>query len=209
MNYIYDVVLNFFPWNNNFSFYEWNREDNFLTIEQIPIFRVHSTQMMDILYSKIKISSYFLKEIKNKTTTIHNVLPYCCLITDLNIVLALKFSSNGCLIEKSYLLLDEEMFIIDEASDFEIIDFKYEILDTFFEFPILTRKQKKIQSYLLEEISRLYINKAYDEIHYLYGELFGEEKSIQKKYECLIENISNNFNEHYEILYNILKMAEV
>ena len=40
MNYIYDVLLNFFPNNTLIEFYEWQEKDSIDHVKKIPIIRI-------------------------------------------------------------------------------------------------------------------------------------------------------------------------
>ena len=128
MNYIYDVVLNFFDLDNFFEFYEWDKNDNFIYIEKIPIFIINSMQMDEIINCRIKVDKEFLNSIYNKTFIENDNIPYCVLVTDLLKVVGLKFDSEGVLIEKSSLLLDEEDAVIEEVSDYDTYILEYEIV---------------------------------------------------------------------------------
>jgi len=203
---IYDIVLNFTDVDNFFDFFEWKKEDKFIYIDRILVFKISSRQMREIIDYHIIISEDFLSRIKNMTVTSEGVIEFSCLVTDTNKVLALKFSSDGSLKEMSALLLDEEEIVIEEAScceeNLDYILGSKRCVNYF-----LTRSEKVIRKYLLEEIESLYKNKEYDEINYLYKEVFVEEVDIKTKYKQLIDGINNNFNDNYKRLYDIVKMT--
>ena len=206
MTYIYDLLLNY---NDNIlDFYEWCKDDRLITVEKIPVFKVSSTVLNDFINNKIKISLVLLNKIKNKTFTNVGSIKYSCLITDLRKVIALKFNDLGEVIGISSLLLDEEDDVIDEVECVSFELFEYEILSKYQDNYFLTRREKKIRSFLLEEISFLYQNKDYDELNYLYDEVYSDEKSIMEKYNYLIQDISNNYDRKYEKLYEIIKMVK-
>ena len=109
MNYIYDVLLNFFPNNTLIEFYEWQEKDSIDHVKKIPIIRIPTKMMTSLLSLKIKVSNSFLQEIKDSTSIYnHRDLKYATLFTDLNRVVALEFDNTGISIRKSSLLLDEE-----------------------------------------------------------------------------------------------------
>ena len=65
-----------------------------------------------------------------------------------------------------------------------------------------------IRNYLLDNINNLYKNKDYDEINYLYYELFNKEMNIDNQYKFLVNEIENNFNNKYNKLYEIIKLIQ-
>lgn len=202
MNYIYDIVLCFNNYDLNIDFYEWNKSDNFSYIEKIPIYRITDIGMNEVNSHLIRIDSELLNNIYNKTHTNKDKIKYSLLVTDMSRVIALEFDSNGYLIKKSNLLIDEEDAVIEEASLFDLDIFNYEKLGVFLEEYFLTRKEKYMKNSLLEEINYLYNNKKYDEINYLYYEVFDKEKSIKNKYSDLVNLIgsNNSLDELFEVV---------
>lgn len=208
MNYIYDLVLNFSENERILEFYEWMKEDVLSTIAKIPIIRINRFQMNDILNNKISITKTFLKKYENKTLLDDgSLLKYSFLVTDLSKVIALEFSSNGEVIRRSSLLLDEEEAVIEESLDYQEEELNYKIIRNYLKFDFLTRDERKIRSSLINELNYLYKNKKYDEINYLYEELFNKKINIHDKYKFLIDDISNNYSSKYNKIYDIIKMT--
>lgn len=208
MNYIYDLVLNFSENERILEFYEWMKEDVLSTIAKIPIIRINRFQMNDILNNKISITKTFLKKYENKTLLDDgSLLKYSFLVTDLSKVIALEFSSNGEVIRRSSLLLDEEEAVIEESLDYQEEELNYKIIRNYLKFDFLTRDERKIRSSLINELNYLYKNKKYDEINYLYEELYNEKINIHDKYKFLIDDISNNYSSKYNKIYDIIKMT--
>lgn len=208
MNYIYDLVLNFSENERILEFYEWMKEDVLSTIAKIPIIRINRFQMNDILNNKISVTKTFLKKYENKTLLDDgSLLKYSFLVTDLSKVIALEFSSNGEVIRRSSLLLDEEEAVIEESLDYQEEELNYKIIRNYLKFDFLTRDERKIRSSLINELNYLYKNKKYDEINYLYEELFNKKISIHDKYKFLIDDISNNYSSKYNKIYDIIKMT--
>lgn len=208
MNYIYDLVLNFTDSDNLLEFYEWKKRDNLTTIQKMPIFKITRYQMDDILNNRIKINEEIFNIVKNKTIVVDgDNLKYSFLVTDLNRVVALDFSSDRVLKRSSCLLLDEEEDVIDECADYEVDDFNYEIVCSYKKTLFLTREEKNIREKLLLELKNLYENKDYDEINYLYEELYTEKMSIRRKYLFLVDEITNNYDSKYNKLYDIIKLT--
>lgn len=208
MNYIYDLVLNFSENERILEFYEWMKEDVLSTIAKIPIIRINRFQMNDILNNKISVTKTFLKKYENKTLLDDgSLLKFSFLVTDLSKVIALEFSSKGEVIRRSSLLLDEEEAIIEESLDYQEEELNYKIIRNYLKFDFLTRDERKIRSSLINELNYLYKNKKYDEINYLYEELFNKKISIHDKYKFLIDDISNNYSSKYNKIYDIIKMT--
>ena len=206
MNYIYDVVLCFNKYNLNINFYEWNNNDNFTYIEKIPIYRITDIGMNEISNHLIKIDKKLLSNIHNKTYSKNGIINYSLLVTDMNRVVGLKFSNDGLLIEKSDLLIDEEDVVIEEASLLDLDIFEFDKLDSYSDEMFLTRKEKYIKNSLILELNYLYNNKKYDEINYLYYEVFNETKSIHNKYLDLVNLIGSN--KCIDELFEVVKMTK-
>ena len=206
MNYIYDIVLCFNDYNLDISFYEWNSSDKFTYIEKIPLYRITDIGMSEVNSHLIKVNRALLEKIKNKTICKNGIINYSVLVTDMNRVIGLKFDNDGLLIEKSNLLIDEEDVVIEEAGLLDLDIFNYELLDSFENELFLTRKEKSIKNSLLNEINYLYDRKKFDEINYLYYEVFNETKSIHKKYLDLVKII--NEGNCIEELFEVVKMTK-
>ena len=142
MNYIYDVVLNF--QDELIEFYEWSSEDTIDHIKRIPIFRVTSQNLNDLVNKNIKINNDFIQKIKNKTKCYRktNDLKYSALFTDLNRVVGIEFTSEGNNICRSSLLLDEEETIILECR-FDLVEKLYYQVNSKVNINFLTRQENK------------------------------------------------------------------
>lgn len=206
MNYIEDIIINL--QEELYDYYEWEKEDNILLVEKIPIFRVDTKTMNNILFNKFQVSNNILKRIKAKTITEKGILEYVCLITDINQVLALSFTPTGLIKEKSKLLLEEEEYIISKTKEIKKEPFPIEIVSPInYEF-FLTRKELTIKNILLKEITSLYQKKEYDAINYLYQELFKEKVKVKDQYDRLIKRINLNYIEELSKLYEIINICQ-
>ena len=207
MNMIYDIVLNYEKVEDSYEFYEWNKEDHLTYIEKIPILKIRNQDMKKCLYSKFQISSQILKKIKNKTLSSEGIIPYSLLLTDGLKVVSFSFDEEGIVKEKSSLLLDEETAVIEESERFPKEKIVYKILQKY-QPSFFTRKEKQLQRILLKKIEKLYQEKNYEEIDYLYQECFSKKKSFEEEYKQLIRNIENELEDKYESLYEIIALAE-
>ena len=208
MNYVCDLILNFTDIYSSLEFYEWNKNDQYVYIEKIPIYVVNDTSMKDISNSLIKIDKELLNEIHNKTYTNKNKLEYTVLVTDRVRVIALMFNRDGLLIKKSSLLIDEEDAVIDDILDSNLDVFNYEVISKIETNTFFTRNEREIKSNLLGEINYLYKNKEYDELNYLYYEIYSNNVSIKDKYNKLLDIINNNNFDKIKYLYEIIKLTK-
>ena len=205
MNTVYNIVLNFFLVEDFYDSYEWLEHDVFTYSEEMPILTISDLQMEEIYHSKFRVSYEFLKSIYRKSITMNGNIPYSVLLMDNHRVMAFLFDSDGILVEKSGLVYDEEEAVMFENENLEIQLLDYTILEQY-SFHFLTRKQRKVQKYLLSTLPLLYSKKKYDEIDYLYQENFSEHKSIQEKYQFLMSEIQNHYCDKFSTLCDILKL---
>ena len=148
MKYIYDLILNY---NKDYlEFYEWQRDDNIININKVPIIKINSMQYEEIITNKIKVTDELLKKINNKTRIDRGFIKYSLLITDDNYVTALKFDEKGIVIEKSKLLFDEGIAILEEVNDLNMEFIDYEVLEKNTKELFLTRKERMIKELLLK-----------------------------------------------------------
>ena len=210
MTYIYDVLLNFTEEERGYEFFEWNIDDEIEHIKRIPLYRVSTKSLGEILTHNIILNKEFLNEIKDKTLSYKKTsnLEYSVLLTDLNKIIALEFNSSGNIIARSNLLLDEEEEIIEESYEVTEENIKYILDKKIDKENFLTRKEQKHQKYLIQEINYLYKEKLYDKLNYLYEELYSKDKlSIDKKYERIKEDITSNYNDRHNNLYEIVRLT--
>lgn len=203
MNIVCDVMLNYSEENQFFDFYEWNKDDSFLIIQEIPIIKISEMQMIEIEKSIIQISSSFLNDIWQKSKSIDYQLFTGLLVMSNDKVIGLRFDRNGVLIGKSSLLLDEEMAVIDENQDLCITDFSYTIVSSTI-FSFLTRREKEIQNKLLKKVTSFYLREEYDVINFLYQELFSDKKSSYEQYQLLLDHIKYHYSTQTEKLLDII-----
>lgn len=210
MTYIYDVLLNFTEEERGYEFFEWNIDDEIEHIKRIPLYRVSTKTLGEILTHNIILNKEFLNEIKDKTLSYKKTsnLEYSVLLTDLNKIIALEFNSSGNIIARSNLLLDEEEEIIEESYEVAEENIMYILDKKIDKENFLTRKEQKHQKYLIQEINYLYKEKLYDKLNYLYEELYSKDKlSIDKKYERIKEDITSNYNDRHNNLYEIVRLT--
>lgn len=210
MNYYYDIILN---WSENipYSFYEWNDFDYLELIKKIPFIRIKHKSLIDIWSNNIKISSEFLTNIKDKTLVSGNnsicKISYACLFTDNKSIIALEFNENGESINRSKLLIEDEMNALEVSYSLKEEEIEYEIKEKIEENNSL-RQVSDAKRLITLEINNLYQNKELSKLRYLFYEYKGERvEDIEKIYHILNEDLKSNFNEDFFRIYNIIKLS--
>ncbi|MCI8568267.1 MAG: DUF3603 family protein [Bacilli bacterium] len=212
MIYIYDVLLNFNDIDKVYEFYEWNVDDAVDHIKRIPLIKVDTATIDDFVFGKVVVSTdlldiiYHKTEIFNKRKIVRE--DYISLFTDGRVVIALEFNKDGLSLCKSRLLLDEETEIANLAKKMDLTNVEYNLVEKYKDNSYLTRSERGIKNYLVNEINNSYQNKNYDKLRYLYVECFGNKKNdIQEMYYSLINSMNSTLNENHFKIYNLLKLS--
>ena len=211
MTYIYDVVLNFTDDSRIIEFFEWTSEDIIEHVKKIPLVRVSSKQLSELINNNVKMDKLFLEKIKCSTTLYKTKnLEYAVLISDLNKVIGLEFNNQGEIISRSSLLLDEEEEIIEECYDIKQEELSYTIKDKNKKDFFLTRTEDKKKRYLLKEMENIYKDKNIEKLTYLYEELYKKDNlSFQEKYLKVKNDIEKNYSEIHNNLYEIVRLTYI
>lgn len=210
MTFIYDIILNF---NSEFyEFYEWEKNDYITHIRKIPIYKVDTKIIDDVLNKKIIVDSKFLCEILNKTEIFENkkikTLKYACLLTDSYRVIAILLNDDYNIIKVSDLLLDEAYDTINISKRLKIETIAYNIIGDRKNNVFLTRNEVKIKKYIFTELKNAYKNKDIDKLKYLYFEYFNNYLSdINKIYVELVNSLNKEITPLHLKLYELLKLA--
>ena len=210
MVYIYDILLNF---NNDFyEFYEWEKNDPIFHIKRMPILKVETEFIDDLLTKKIVIDDSLVMSILNKTEVFDNkkikTLKYACLFTDTYRVVGVLLSDNYIVAKISDLLLDEAVDAIDISRRCTLVNLAYTIIGNRKDYSFLTRSEIKIKKYLLSELKNAYKEQDKEKLEYLYFEYFGKiETDSEKIIEEFKETLKTEVNERHLMLYNLLKLA--
>lgn len=206
MNYYYDILLNF--QENYYMFYEWDKEDNIEFVKKIPLFHIDSKEIVDIFNNKIMITNEFLKLIENKTKIKQNkFLKYTAIFSDGKNSLAVEFNDEGVLINKSSLILDDELSINEFMYSINKSNLDYQIIGTETRSKE-TRQELKIKRLLKLEVQSMYEKKEYSKLKYIYLEWFNELKeNVDSMYELMLNKINSTLtNKEYEI-YELIKLS--
>ncbi len=212
MVYVYDFLLNWTDVDRGYEFFEWQEEDPIEHIKRIPLIRITKEQMNEIFTNEIKIEEELLSKILNKTEVYQSKnttkIKYAIIISDNKRVVALEFSKEGKSIYRSLLDLEDEEEVIDVASNLELYNLKYQIIDEIKEISYETRKEKNMKKYLLTEIKKTYRNHNYNKIIFLYNEYFDSSiENVKECYQQLLNSFECNFTYKHHELYNLIKLS--
>lgn len=212
MTYIYDVLLNFTDDERIIEFFEWDDKDYPEHIKRIPLLRVSTKTIDDLLNKKVKVNNDLLDKIKGETSLYKKStnLDYATLFSDLNKVIALEFNESGEVISKSSLLLDEEEDLIEEAVDLREEPITYKILSKNSKDYFLTRQEVKKKRYLLKEMDNLYEENNIEKLNFLYEELFKKDDlSFYDKYMRIKKDLTENYSKKHNKLYDIVRLTYI
>ena len=209
---VYDIVLNLLDSNRIYESFEWMMKDNIEHIKKIPMIRVNSNTLYDIIKNYIIVEKDFLKEIYKRCEVYQDEgvssIDYACLFTDNYKVVAVEFNEEGKSLFKSYLLLDEEEEILELSNEIELRNINYQVIKKNTKELYLTREEEFRRNYLLKEIKYAYKKRYYEKINYLYEEIFPKDnKSIEEKYNILLNDITKNYSQEHNKIFKILKLS--
>lgn len=199
MNYIYDILLNF----NNipYDIFEWNKDDKILHIRKIPLIKLSTFDLFNLVNKKVKIDNEFLIKIYKRTEQYNKkVLDYAFLATDGKMVIAFKIEQNK--IKYSQLFLDEEMEVLDFSSNLNVSSIKYQIINDKKIDYLQTRNQQYIKKFIYNQLKK--INDV-DKLNFLYLECFNKKSNDTLK--DIYYELDHNFENVYIKLYKVLKMT--
>lgn len=202
MNYIYDIVLNFNK--EYYNFFEWKKSDNCINVKKIPLFLVDNDTFKAMKYNQVTVDKDFIGMLNEKTLTYtRSGIGPSCLISNGKEAIGLLFDTNGFLVKRSSLLLDEEEEVLEEVTECNY--FKINIVkEKKINFENVNRIEKERKRYLLK-----YLSKEKNEINlkYLYYDYFEkDEEDIAIIRNILISEIKNNWNSKTNSLYDLVKL---
>ena len=190
MNYIFDITLNF----NDvyYDFFEWNKNDTFIHVRKIPIFKISNRDFLDILNHNIILDEDFFMKIKNKTEIYgkKNKTESLCLFYNNDNIFAISFNNDGTSNKISSLCVDDELDIL-ECTKLKAREVNYKIINQRKKVK-QTRHEMKSKIFLQKQINNLSIDKDEDKIKYLYFEYFNNFNNDTKKaLEALKEKLND------------------
>lgn len=210
MSYYYDIILN---WSENdaYNFYEWNDTDYLELVKKIPIFKIKHKAFLDISVNNVKVNEEFLDLIKDRTLisgkNIINKINYAALFTDGKNVLAVEFNSKGISTNRSKLLIDDELNVLEVAYSLKESLFIYDVLENIKINKVL-RQEEEATRIIFLEINNLYKSKKIAKLRYLYYEYKKEKlEDIEIIYQNIIDDLKNGINQDILKLYYIIKLS--
>lgn len=184
MNYIYNIYLNFN--NEYYDFYEWKDDDNICHINKIPIVRVNTNDLKNILSNNIKLKEPFYKQIENKTESNCKQYKTSLLVTDLKNIYAFSFDNNKISKYISSLYIEDEFEVLKEIKRLKESNIKYDIINSRI-YITDTRNDLEMKKYVLKTMKSI----SYDTLRYIYYDCFNKE---EKSYNTMFKYINNKIN---------------
>ena len=208
MLYIYDILLNFIDGDRLYEFFEWKSDDNLEHIKKIPLIKVDSETLYDLVYNNIRVDKKFLYLIKDKCLTYKDKINYATIITDGYKCYALEFNKMGEVIFKSGLLLDEEDEVLECSKRIVNIKIDYTLTNKNKCEYLLTRNEEIKYNVIKKDLESSYKNKNYAKIDYLYTEVIdNKDIDIEDKYERLRKEINSKNTYILKKIYYIINMS--
>lgn len=209
MYYYYDILLNFQDDNNLFNFYEWEETDAIDFIKKIPLFKISSESFKELLQYRVQFDREFLESIKNKTilkNTKEN-LKNTFLISDSKDALALELDENGTVINRSRLLLSDEINLSEIMFTMKETKLEYKKLKKYEESTDI-RQIEEIKKLINCEINTLYKSKNLNKLKYLYYEWFNKKNNdIDIIYKEMQLNLNSKYDENQKRIYDLIKRS--
>ena len=201
MNYIYDIILNLTN-SYYYDFFEWEKNDNLVNIKKAPVIRVNIETLKDFINYKIKVDKKFLTLIENKSMTFkkQNNYKYLVILSNIEKSIGIVFLENGTILYKSSMLLDEEVEANNIASK-KIYKINYQRLELNNNYLTLRCDLEK-KKYMLNEIKKIYKNKEYERLKYIYYDIFDKVDDNVTMYKKIIDYLNETlfFDDIYECI---------
>ncbi len=206
MDYYYDVLLNF--QEKYCMFYEWDENDVIDHVKKIPLIHITSKAFEDLRQNKIKVNESFLERILYKTKLKHNnYLKYTAIFSDGKNSLALEFDDNGYSLNKSSLILDDELNINEFTYNVNLEKLEYEIIANE-KVNQETRQEAKVKKILKLEIDNMYRSKNYSKLKYIYLEWFANLKNdMDEMYQEMINKLNDKLTDKEYNIYELIKLS--
>lgn len=207
MNYIYDILLNFHE--ILYDFYDWNTNDNIINVRKIPLFKIPSNELKEIKDNNIRFTNQFLSKIQNKTEQFSSKniksIEYCCLFTDGSQTIAILTKNNS--IQKSQLLVDEEIEVLEVATKIQEESVPYQIIKRSKNIGFKTRKEIELEHMIRQNLKKLKEDYETQQLKYLYYECFNKKEENKDKILSHIEyTLDKNFESISEKLYQFFEL---
>ncbi len=206
MDYYYDVMLNF--QERYCMFYEWDKEDDLEYAKKIPLIHVEQKTILNMLSKKIQISKSFLESIKDKTKLKGNhFLEYTSIFSDGKNALAIEFDEEGYSINKSSLILDDELNVNEFMYNISLSNIEYKVIkdDGLIKE---TRQEEKVKKVIKLEINNMFKDRNYSKLKYIYLEWFDELlEDTEKMYQKMLKKLDESLTEKEYLIYELIKLS--
>ena len=202
MNYFYDLFLNYNE--ENIYFYEWDEFDNIEHFKRIPVFQVNNKTLNEFINNKISVDLDFIMMIKNKSKDKEDIIGNFALFCDKNNGIAIEFDDEGREIARSFLLVIDELNLLDIVYTIELRPLNYKLIKKV-EHKKNLRKEEKIKLLIKTEINTLLKKENYEKLNYLYIEWFNKkphnkEEMIREFYKALDKEINGSELKVYDLI---------
>ena len=205
MNFYYDIVVNF--QENNYMFYEWAKSDVLEYIKRVPIFQVTTKVLRDIINNNIEVDKEFLDSIYNKTKLKKGFLEYVSLFVSKNGAIVLEFASDGKVIARSGLQVNDECNVMEVIYTLPIFRLEYKVLNRL-ELNKDLRLESTIKDFINLEINTLYKNKEWEKIVFLYNEWFLKSNlNVGEMVQEMQNRLKGEITDREFRIYNLIKLS--
>ena len=205
MNFYYDIVVNF--QENNYMFYEWAESDVLEYIKRVPIFQVTTKVLRDLINNNIEVDKEFLDSIYNKTKLKKGFLEYVSLFVSKNGAIVLEFASDGKVIARSGLQVNDECNVMEVIYTLPIFRLEYKVLNRL-ELNKDLRLESTIKDFINLEINTLYKNKEWEKIVFLYNEWFLKSNlNVGEMVQEMQNRLKGEITDREFRIYNLIKLS--
>lgn len=205
MNFYYDIVVNF--QENNYMFYEWSESDVLEYIKRVPVFQVTTKVLRDLINNNIEVDKEFLDSIYNKTKLKKGFLEYVSLFVSKNGAIVLEFASDGKVIARSGLQVNDECNVMEVIYTLPIFRLEYKVLNRL-ELNKDLRLESTIKDFINLEINTLYKNKEWEKIVFLYNEWFLKSNpNVGEMVQEMQNRLKGEITDREFRIYNLIKLS--
>lgn len=203
MNYYYDFIISL-----DYDYHYFYELEDPIIVKKIPIIRISHSNYIEILRTKFKVDKEFLSIINNKSKFKKEIdSKYIRIFTDNKNAFVVEFNNNGESINKSSLLLEDELNICELSYSNQVINLNYNIFNRE-DISIDTIQSIRIKKYILLEIESCLNKKNYNKLKFIYLEWFNK---MNNNIEDIVKDMHNKLNsfisdKEYEI-YKLIKLS--
>ncbi len=209
MYYYYDILLNFQDNENIYEFYEWEETDDIDFVKKIPLYKISTNNLQEIMKYQVCFEKELIAEIKNKTIlkSSQKVLSNSLIVSDGKDALALELNDDGLVISRSKLLLGDEINLNEIMFTMKEKQLAYEKLTKYPKRDNI-RQIAKIKKLINCEIDTLYESKNFSKLKYIYYEWFNKKNNDSEKiYLEMKKELKKSFDDNQKRIYDLIKKS--